>query len=199
MGEHTITVKTGHAGAYAAPPEGWIYLQRVAAAVGIHARGVHARLTLLDTRPRPLLIAQANTRLGGRPVRAQITAHGAADAQMMLALRLRDQLARAAAPWTPRPWPPIAERRPAVEAPVARPQLARIKTYPLITSTPAQAALFLDAMDYDIHLFADPDTGRPAALQHAAPTGYTLTRLHSARPHTPARCRSPMRCAPPHA
>lgn len=182
MGEHDITLSVNHPGAITAPPEGWVYVARVARASGIPARSVRVRLTLLDVRPRPLLIAQANTHLGGRPVRAQVAARGAVDAQMLLALRLREQLARAVQPWTPRPWPPTTGPRPAPTAAVARPLLARLKHYPLTACAIPQAAAFLDAMDYDIHLFTDPTTGHQAAIHRAAPTGYTLTRLRAAPP-----------------
>jgi hypothetical protein len=182
VGGHTGAVTASHTGV-SAPPGGWVYIARVAEAVGIPAPSVRVRLTLLDTRPRPQLIAQANARLGGRPVRAQVIAHSTVDAEMLLALRLREQLARATAQWTPRAWPPRTDpRRTPGLAAIARPHLARLKQYTLTACTPFEAAVFLDAMDYDIHLFTDPDTGREAVIHRSAPNGYTLTRLHTAPP-----------------
>ena len=58
-GEHDITLSVSHPGAITTPPQDWVYVARVARACGIPARNVRVRLTLLDVRPRPLLIAQA--------------------------------------------------------------------------------------------------------------------------------------------
>lgn len=47
----------------------------------------------------------------------------------------------------------------------------------------------MDAHDYDIHLFTDPDTRRHVAVHRTGPTGYTLTRIvrvPPARPTDPA-------------
>jgi len=56
---------------------------------------------------------------------------------------------------------------------------------------PAQvAAAYMDAMDYDIHLFTDAESGQSAAVHRTGPTGYRLTRLRPTAP--PRQTRMPL-------
>src|SRR5258708_1486539 len=92
---------------------------------------------------------------------------------------------------TPRPGPAGAGgglRPPLV--PVAHPRIVRVKTYPLIVCPAQVAAAYMDAMDYDIHLFTDSESGQSAAVHRTGPTGYRLTRLRPTAP--PRQTRMPL-------
>src|SRR5437899_2854592 len=123
---------------------------------------------------RPAL-AQANLEVDGHLIRVQVTAAFVEEAGCLVRTRLGEQIARLAAPSLPRAWPERTERRARPE-PLARPAaergIARRKSCPLARCAPDQAALTMDLMDYDVHLFIDTDTGQDSVLYRTGPTGY---------------------------
>ena len=74
-----------------------------------------------------------------------------------------------------------------------RGRIARLKTFPLQVGTPWQASAVLTAMDYDVHLYTDAETGEDAIVYRAGPTGLRLARQHSMHPpSTPASAPTPV-------
>jgi hypothetical protein len=53
---------------------------------------------------------------------------------------------------------------------------------PLHPRRSCQAASALAAMDYDVYLYTDADTGEDAAIYRAGPTGLRVARQRSMRP-----------------
>lgn len=49
----------------------------------------------------------------------------------------------------------------------------------------------MDAMDYDVHLFTDAETGEDAVVYRAGPSGLRLARQHHVFPPGWSRCRAP--------
>ncbi|WP_235022712.1 sigma 54 modulation/S30EA ribosomal C-terminal domain-containing protein [Amycolatopsis alkalitolerans] len=168
------------------------YVQRQLAAFARRVSGdvdaMRVRLTTFrqTSAARPAL-AQANLVVDGRPVRAQAAAPFFREAATLLRARLGGHLARLARPAEPRSWPDARHahnRPPAVALPAARRKIVRRKQYPLARSHPDEAALAMDVMDYDFHLFVDADTGQDSLVYRVGPTGYRLARLRGLRPPT---------------
>ncbi|WP_236795428.1 sigma 54 modulation/S30EA ribosomal C-terminal domain-containing protein [Amycolatopsis sp. GM8] len=169
------------------------YVQR---SIGSFARrltgeveAVRMRLTTLrqTSTARPAL-AQVNLTVDGRPVRAQVAAAFFREAAVLLRARLSGHLTRLAHPVVPRSWPDADRRRsgpPAVEIKPAQRRIVRRKCYPLARCRPDEAALVMDVMDYDFHLFVDADTGQDSMVHRIGPTGYRLARLSGLRPPAP--------------
>lgn len=136
---------------------------------------------------RPI-VAQANMDVDGRLVRAQAdgtTAHEAID---RLDERLRRSLGRAADHWEarrgklPRPneWRHQSEptHRPAYfPRPAAERRIVRRKSFTLQPCTVDAAALEMDLLDYDFHLFTEKRTGAASVLYRGGPTGYRLAQV----------------------
>ncbi|MPZ81775.1 MAG: hypothetical protein GEV28_15760 [Actinophytocola sp.] len=133
--------------------------------------------------PVPALV-QANLELGGRAVRAQVAAAFFAEASRLLRARLRDQIALLTGPRQPRRWPQDIAPLHARVQPVGQREIVRRKCYPLACCTVEEAALTMDLMDYDIHLFVDVDTGEDSVVYRVGPTGYRLARLSLMAPPT---------------
>ncbi|GIH21466.1 sigma 54 modulation/S30EA ribosomal C-terminal domain-containing protein [Rugosimonospora africana] len=158
-------------------------------AVALLARAAHrpvrsarVRLTHLPGPTAGRVVAQAVLSLAGRLLRAQTSATLAGHAAYTLSERLADQIARAGQGWPPRPWPPPATASEPVELPQRSCLIVRRKTHPLACCPPRDAATHMDAMDYNIHLFIDADTGQDAAIYRVGPTGYRLARQHTLAP-----------------
>ena len=136
--------------------------------------------------PWPAL-AQANLTVAGRPIRAQVAATFFPEAGRLLRTRLKEQAARLAHPEAPRPWPGSAGDRPHPDprTRAGRREIVRRKAYELIRCRPDEAALTMDVMDFDFHLFIDAETGCDSMLSRVGPTGYRLTRLVGMRPPMP--------------
>lgn len=150
---------------------------------------VRVRLTRFrqSSAARPALV-QVNLTVDGRLVRAQAAAAFFREAAVLLRTRVRDQVTRLARPGLPRPWPEAYRRhtqRPSVAVPSAQRTIVRDKRYPLSCCRPDEAALTMDVMDYDFHLFVDADTGQDSLAYRIGPTGYRLARLRSLRPQAP--------------
>lgn len=137
-----------------------------------------------------LVLGQVAALAAGRRVRVQAAGLDYGSAIDALCRRLRVRVAYAAAGFPPRPWPendgaphpPGAPRDPRGAG-----HLVRVKRCVLVWSEIDAAAATLDAMDYQAHLFTDPDTGADAVIYRAGPTGYRVTRLAPGAPPRPVR------------
>jgi ribosome-associated translation inhibitor RaiA len=146
-------------------------------AVARHAprRVLHARMTL-RLHPDPALerpaVAKASLDVGGRPVRAHVAAEHMHEAIDLLERRLRrsledlEELRRArrhepgTAPegeWRHGSLP--TERPDYFPRPPEERELVRRKTFAPTELTPAEAALELELLDHDFHLFTNAETG----------------------------------------
>lgn len=129
----------------------------------------------------PILV-QVNTQAMNTPIRVQCLTRGRGDALPVL-LRLERQLRTARGTWTPRPWPDPA-RLPLDSS--GRGILLRRKTPALRTTEPLNAAIVMNSMDYDVHLFTDSETAEDAIVYRAQPSGLRLARQHRVHPPSTA-------------
>ncbi|USX54428.1 sigma 54 modulation/S30EA ribosomal C-terminal domain-containing protein [Lentzea sp. HUAS12] len=135
-------------------------------------------------------LAQVNLVADGRPVRVQAGTARWEETGALIGVRLGEQLARLDAPWRPRRWPEPGRRgRPRPQArPAGQREVVRRKEVPPARRTPDEAALTMDLMDFDAHLFVDGDSGQDGVVYRIGPTGYRMARLGSpAPPATPPR------------
>lgn len=152
----------------------------VSAVVARHrlAGGARVRLTG-DYHPGGPMVVQVNLRVSGAPARIQVAGPNPADAVAAGAVRLDRQVRRLLTAWEPWPWPDPERRALAVPG---RDQITRRKLVPLRPRRTCQAASMLAAMDYDVCLFTDADTGEDAVIYRAGPTGLRVARQRSMRP-----------------
>lgn len=163
--------------------------ETVAAAVGraLAYRGItggaRVRLSTANCADTPMLV-QVNLRVRGVPARVQAPVTGFDDLTPVLA-RLDRQIVRVWARWRPRPWPDRSRQplTPPTEAVIARRKPVLLKRI-----TPLDAAAVMDAMDYDVHLFTDAETGEDAVIYRAGPSGLRLARQRSMYPPGRAWC-----------
>ncbi len=139
--------------------------------------GARLRITGPNHDSGPLLI-QVNLHLGDIPARVQTLTHGHGDA-LPAVVRLERQIKALRTSWQPRSWPDPT--RPPLDSPGPG-GLARRKSVSLTVSRPLAAAAVMDAMDYDVHLFIDADTGEDAVIYRAGPRGLRLARRYSVHP-----------------
>ena len=139
---------------------------------------VRVRLTAGTCAGGPVLV-QVNLRVCGAPARIQIAGRTARQAITAAAARLQRQIARLTVAWQPWPWPDPEKRSLGIPGAGA---VARLKTYRMHLGTPSQATAFMNAMDYDVTLYTDAETGEDAIIYRAGPTGLCLSRQHSIRP-----------------
>jgi hypothetical protein len=150
---------------------------RVACAVGrvLEHRGIsggaRVRLATANCADGPMLV-QVNLRVRDTPVRVQAVTAGIDDLPSAL-VRLDRQIVRVWAPWRPRPWPDRTGR--VLTAPCDG-VITRRKAYALQRMTPLDAVAAMDAMDYDVHLFTDAESGEDAVVYRAGPSGLRLAR-----------------------
>lgn len=140
----------------------------------------HLRLSA-SAQPDGPVLAQVNLRVCGAPARIQVAGGSAAQAIAAAATRLERQIRRLSTVWEPWPWPdpersPLASPQPGV--------ITRRKTYGLRVGVPCRAAAVLNAMDYDVHLYTDADTGEDAVVFRSGATGLRLARQRTMRPPT---------------
>lgn len=140
--------------------------------------GARVRLTHGVCSGGPALV-QVNLRVNGAPARVQVAGGSTAQAIEVAARRLRRQLHRLTTAYEPWPWPD-PERRP-LGVPTAG-SVRRHKPYPLHIGSPCQAVAFMNAMDYDVMLFTDGETGEDAVVYRSGPTGLRLARQRTMRP-----------------
>jgi ribosome-associated translation inhibitor RaiA len=143
---------------------------------------------------RPV-VAQANLDLDGRLVRAQVAGVTAGEAIDRLEARLRRRLQRAAKAGEtqrdklpasiPHEWRHQSEptHRPGyLLLPEGERRLVRRKSFTLATCTVDEAALEMDLLDYEFHLFTEKGTGIASVLYRAGPTGYRLAQVIPVQP-----------------
>lgn len=145
---------------------------------------LHARMTL-RLHPDPALerpaVAKASLDVGGRPVRAHVAAEQMREAIDLLERRLRRNLEsleelrrarrrkRAAVPpgeWRHGNQP--AERPAYFPRPPEERELVRRKTFAPSELTPEEAALELQLLDHDFHLFTNAETGEEDVVHRRA-------------------------------
>ncbi|MFX0577877.1 sigma 54 modulation/S30EA ribosomal C-terminal domain-containing protein [Nocardia nepalensis] len=135
---------------------------------------VRVRLTGPPCPDGPML-AQANAVFRNIPVRVQVPGPSGFIATF-LADRLDREFARMSSDAVPRYWPDPA--RPSLAAPTEEQPIVRRKHCAVLTGTPAEAVRAMEAMDYDVHLFTDAQTGEDAIVYWAGPLGVRLARQH---------------------
>lgn len=148
--------------------------------------GTRLRLTA-SAEHSEIVLAQANTWHHDDPIRAQISGHRRFIATL-IAERLDWQLTRARGDGGTRVWPDPA-RLPLAWVSDSRPIVRRKEFRPIVMS-PGDAVRTMDAMDYDVHLFTDAETGEDAIVFWAGPSGARLARQH--RMHLPTGASEPI-------
>ncbi|KUI34110.1 integrase [Mycobacterium sp. IS-1590] len=139
---------------------------------------------------RPV-IAQANLDLDGRLVRAQASGDTARDAIDRLGERLGRQLRRAADHWQARrdgrttrvshePDAGPAQQPSRLPLPPEERQIVRRKSFTLAPCTVDEAAIEMDLLDYDFHLFTEQRTGMASVLYKSGPSEYRLAQVEPA-------------------
>ncbi|MCP2328384.1 hypothetical protein HDA40_006891 [Hamadaea flava] len=124
-------------------------------------------------------LVQVNLRVHGAPARVQVPGRTVVEAISAAAARLDRQVHRLATAWEQWPWPD-PERR-ALGLPGGG-TVARVKNVRLHVGMPCQAASTLSAMDYDVYLYTDAETGEDAVVYRSGPTGLCLARQRTMRP-----------------
>lgn len=157
--------------------------ERASSAVGrvLEYRGITggARLRLTAAnRVDGQILVQVNLRVRDISARVQALV-GELDDLSSALRRLDRQIVRVWAPWRPRPWPDPTRRAPT--APIEA-VITRRKPVVLQRSTALEAVAAMDAMDYDVHLFTDAETGEDAVVYRAGPSGLRLARQRSVYP-----------------
>lgn len=124
------------------------------------------------------VLVQANLETRGQLLRGQVAGAFFHEAAQLLRRSLAQRLLALAGP------PAWRDARPRV--PVAgvsgQREIVRRKHCAPARCTPEQAALTMDLLDHDIHLFVDAETGEDSAIYRVGPTGYRLARLVSKAP-----------------
>lgn len=133
--------------------------------------GARVRLTVANCGDGALLF-QANLSVGDEPTRVQTVIADLDDLPTAL-LRLDRHIVRGWAPWCPRPWP---DRTRSMVMAVHGGVISRRKRAQLLRGTPLDAVAVMDAMDYDVHLFTDAETGEDAVVYRSGPSGLRLAR-----------------------
>lgn len=158
-----------------------------------HRPVLHAHVKLLrhgDPAVWRPVVAQANLDVQGRLVRAQAEGVTAREAIDRLAARLRHQLGRADEHWDVtrgaiRPTGPYSwqhgsrpTQRPShFPRPTDERRVIRRKSFAMAPCTVDEAALEMDLLDYDFHLFNEKGTGIAGVLYRSDPTGYRLAQV----------------------
>ena len=169
-----------------------------------HRPVLHARVKLTrhgDPAVDRPVVAQANLDVDGRLVRAQIEGVTAREAVDRLEARLRHRLERAAEHWEarrgelpaagPHEWRHESEptHRPSYfPRPADERRVIRRKSFAMAPCTVDEAAVEMDLLDYDFHLFTEKGTGTAGVLYRGGPTGYRLALVAP----TPADQLSPL-------
>ncbi|MGW4531982.1 sigma 54 modulation/S30EA ribosomal C-terminal domain-containing protein [Nocardia sp. NPDC004340] len=131
-------------------------------------------------------VAEVNARFAGNAIRVQADGPGGF-ALTFAAERLDRQLDRLTGKAEPR-WSPDPGRAPLAAVSDARP-IVRRKQCCLQVLDPVAAAAAMDAMDYDVHLFTDVETGEDAIVYWAGPLGVRMARQRRTRPPASATWR----------
>lgn len=154
---------------------------------------LHAHVKLsrhTDPAVKRPVVAQANLDVDGRLVRAQVNAATAHEAVDLLAARLLRRLDRTAQHWEarrgglpepgPREWRHQSEpshRPDHYPRPDEERRVIRRKSFTMAGCTVDEAALEMELLDYDFHLFTEIGTGIASVLYHGGPTGLRLAQV----------------------
>ncbi|MEB3981566.1 HPF/RaiA family ribosome-associated protein [Mycobacterium sp. 663a-19] len=145
-----------------------------------HQRVLRAHVKLSehgDPAVQRRVIAQANLDVNGRLARAQVEATTAREAIDLLQARLRRRLERGAehrdAKRHERNHRPGYFPRPESER-----RIVRHKSYGLNTCTVEEAALEMELLDYDFHLFTEEHTKQDSVLYRGRSTEYRLAQVN---------------------
>ena len=177
-----------------------------------HRPVLYARVKL-TRHPDPAVerpvVAQANLDVDGRLVRVQVEGVTAREAIDRLEARLRHRLERTAEHWEAlrgrapaagaREWRHQSEptHRPGYfPRPVDERRVIRRKSFTLAPCTVDDAAVEMDLLDYDFHLFTEKATGAASVLYRAGPTGYRLALVMPASPDQLAPFQVPLTISP---
>lgn len=168
----------------------------------------HVKLTRhADPALERPVIAQANLDVDGRLVRAQAEGENARDAIDRLGERLRRRLRRAADHFEARRdgrsirMPHDADAEPTDRAarvsvaPEER-EVVRQKSYTLAPCTVDEAALEMELLDYDFHLFTEEGTGLASVLYKGGPADYRLAQVEPASEEELAPFELPLTISP---
>jgi ribosome-associated translation inhibitor RaiA len=155
-----------------------------------HQPVLHARVRLSEHGNPAVarrVVAQANLDVNGRLVRAQVEGFTVREAIDRLEGRLRHRLERSAEHWEakrggvprvgPHEWRHQSEptHRPNYfPRPESDRRILRHKSYSLPTSTVEEAALDMELLDYDFHLFTEVGTKQDSVLYREGPDEYRL-------------------------
>ncbi len=148
----------------------------------------HIKLTAhADPAVKRRVVAQANLDLDGRLVRAQADGGTANEAIDRLEARLRQRLERVAEHWEarrggrpvdgPHQWRHESEptHRPTYfPRPVEERRIVRRKSFTPAPCSVDGAALEMELLDYDFHMFTEIGTGAVGVLYRGGTTGYRL-------------------------
>ncbi|PQE00304.1 hypothetical protein CYL16_11765 [Mycobacterium sp. EPG1] len=128
------------------------------------------------------VVGQANLEVGGRPVRAQVTADSAREAVDALESRLRRRLEHLAERWEARKGPDAAppwrhDERPGrgpqrTTGQGAAPRIVRRKSYAMAPCTLDDAVTEMELLDYDFHLFTESGSGTAVVVYRDGSAGY---------------------------
>lgn len=124
-------------------------------------------------------MVQVNLDVCGAPARIQVPGRTMSAAITNAERRLQRRLGQLTTMWQPWQWPD-PQRRPLC-VPGAT-TISRLKSFRLHVGAPCQAAAYMNAMDYDIFLYTDAETGEDAVVYRSGPTGLSLARQRTMRP-----------------
>lgn len=143
-----------------------------------------------DPAVKRAFTAQANLDIDGRLIRAQVAASTPREAIDLLDARLRQRLVSVAEHWEARRGAmPSVERHewrhgempthrpPYFPRPPRQRQIVSRKSVAPDGCTCDDAALDMDAMDYDFYLFSEVGSGQDSVLYRAGETGYRLAQV----------------------
>jgi ribosome-associated translation inhibitor RaiA len=159
-----------------------------------HEPVLHARVRLSqhgDPAVARRVVAQANLDVNGRLIRAQVEGVTAQEAIDRLEARLRHRLERSAEHWEakrggiprvgPHEWQHQSEptHRPNYfPRPESDRRIVRHKSYSLPACTVEEAALEMELLDYDFHLFTEEGTKHDSVLYREGPAEYRLAQVN---------------------
>ncbi|SEL51840.1 sigma 54 modulation/S30EA ribosomal C-terminal domain-containing protein [Streptacidiphilus jiangxiensis] len=166
-------------------------LAEVLAESGGHIRTAQVRLARMRRQEGRPATAQALVDVDGQFVRAQVAAHTMTEAIALLRERLTVQLTRLewARHWDPgydvegsgplewREGTEGAHRPVRVMLPKEERGIVRRKAYDLVTQTVDRAALTMEMMDYDFHLFTEFGSGQDSVVYRFGPGPFRLAQL----------------------
>lgn len=177
------------------PPESAGYararVSRVVAESSVPVRSARVRVTRhWHPAERPPVVAQANVDVNGWFARVQVQGPSAEQAVDRLQARLRQRLARIAQHWDaqrgraqevrPEQWGRDAAS-PDRPLPLPRtPRERRIIRHKACTPavcTVDEAALDMNLLDYDFHLFTEAGSRQNSVLYRSGPSGYRLAQI----------------------